>query len=131
MESRKPAFPLAMMFSPSTCHKRSFTIVELLIVILLLAVIAGLAIPNFGSTFKNLQLSQMAKTISSVMYYAQTRSIMKAKGHRLVLTLTIANIGWKKQQIPKRVKTLFLKRFLEDLAGFFASLKIFTWSPIR
>ena len=83
----RPPHPLTITLSSSIYQKRSFTIVELLIVLLLLGVVAGLAIPNFSTTFENLQLSETAKNISSFMYYAQSRSIMKGKGHRLVFDI--------------------------------------------
>ncbi|MFH1360891.1 MAG: prepilin-type N-terminal cleavage/methylation domain-containing protein [Candidatus Omnitrophota bacterium] len=66
-------------------RKKSFTLIELLLVVILLGVLAALAIPNFGPTYANLQLRETAENISYLMRYAQSQSIIKDKIYRLVL----------------------------------------------
>ena len=75
--------PRLKKIQPSTCI-RSFTLIELLLVVILLGVVAGLVIPNFGPTLSNFQLKETARNISYVMRYAQSRSIIKNIVHELV-----------------------------------------------
>ena len=60
-----------------------------------------MAIPDFRTTFENLQLSETAKNISSFMYYAQGRSIMKGKEHRLVFDLA-QHQYWLEERLEER-----------------------------
>jgi len=57
--------------------------IELLIVVLLLAVIAGIAIPNFGQTYKNTIFRKTAEDLLYTMRYAQSRAITKQRVHQL------------------------------------------------
>ena len=65
------------------CQK-SFTLIELLLVVVLLSVMTTLAIPNFSQSYINLQLRETARDISYLMRYAQGRAVIKRKPHRLV-----------------------------------------------
>ncbi len=62
-----------------------FTLVEILLVVLLLGVVAGLAVPNFSQLYSNLQLSEATKNVAFLMRYAQGRAIVKKNLHRLEL----------------------------------------------
>ena len=62
---------------------KSFSLIELLLVVVILGVIAGLAIPNFSQTYANLQLQETAKNIAYVMRYAQSQAVIKQKNFRL------------------------------------------------
>ena len=64
-------------------HSRAFTLIEVLMVVLLLGVIAGLAVPNFSGTFSSFQLSETAKNIASLMRYAQDHAIARDKKIRV------------------------------------------------
>lgn len=66
---------------------RSFTLIELLLVILLLSLIVGLAVPSFRSSYTNLTLSETSKNIAFLMRYAQGRAVAKNKKHLLKLDL--------------------------------------------
>ncbi|MCA9408421.1 MAG: prepilin-type N-terminal cleavage/methylation domain-containing protein [Candidatus Omnitrophica bacterium] len=61
-----------------------FTLVELMLVVLLLTVIAGLTLPNFSRGFDSMKLKQTAKDLTYMMRYAQSRAITKNKHVRLV-----------------------------------------------
>ena len=63
--------------------RKSFSLIELLLVVIILGVIAGLAIPNFSQTYVNLQLQETAKNIAYVMRYAQSQAVIKRKNFRL------------------------------------------------
>ena len=62
---------------------KSFSLIELLLVVVILGVIAGLAIPNFSQTYASLQLQETAKNIAYVMRYAQSQAVIKQKNLRL------------------------------------------------
>lgn len=70
------------------CPKRffwqaGFTLIEILIVVMILGVIAGLAVPNFSNLNTQVQLKETAKNISYLMRYAQGRAITKGKTQEL------------------------------------------------
>lgn len=64
-------------------RKCSFTLIELLLVILLLGIVTGLAIPNLSQLYSNLQLKQTTVDISVLMRYAQSRAITQKRICRL------------------------------------------------
>ncbi len=66
---------------PRRIFSNAFTLIEILIVVVVLGIVAGLAVPNFSGTFLDLQLSETSKNIAHLMHYAQDRSIVKEKEH--------------------------------------------------
>lgn len=56
----------------------AFTLVEIILVVLLLSVVAGLTIPNFRKTFQKVQLQNSADHIVYAMRYAQSRAIINS-----------------------------------------------------
>ncbi len=63
-------------------HRRpqgAFTLMELLLVLLLVGVLAGLALPSFGPAYSRIQLKETANQILYLMQYAQSRAIIKRK----------------------------------------------------
>ena len=63
--------------------KNAFTFIEILIVVILLGVVAGLSIPNLGPTYENFQLSETTKNLTYLMRYAQSRAILKGEEFQL------------------------------------------------
>ncbi|MCK5580304.1 MAG: hypothetical protein KAJ18_03435 [Candidatus Omnitrophica bacterium] len=61
-----------------------FTFVEILLVVVLLGVVAGLSIPHFSQSYKTLQVQNIANNIVYLMRYAQSRAIIKNTTVRLV-----------------------------------------------
>jgi len=59
--------------------QQAFSLLELLLVVLILSVVAGLTVPNFRKTYSNLQLKQTAKDMMYLMRYAQGRSATRAR----------------------------------------------------
>jgi len=57
--------------------KSAFTLIEIILVVLLLSVIAGLTIPNFRNSFRKVKLQNSANNIAYLMRYAQSRAITK------------------------------------------------------
>lgn len=62
------------MISAIGNDKKGLTFIELFIVILIIAILAGISIPSFKRTFDNLQLNSFAKDTQSLMNYLQQRS---------------------------------------------------------
>ena len=56
---------------------RGFTVIELLLVVVIVAVMAALAVPNFGSTYARIQLRKAADDLAYHMRYAQSYAITK------------------------------------------------------
>ena len=61
-----------------------FTLVEILLVVLLLGVVAGLSIPNFSRAYQTLRVRSVAGRMESLMRYAQARAVMSRLPVRLV-----------------------------------------------
>ncbi len=71
--------------SPSDLARAGgFTLVELVLVVIILAVILGLAVPNFKNSFSRLLLQQTASDLSYAMQYAQSRAIQNGLQEKLV-----------------------------------------------
>lgn len=68
-----------MIFAIKTGQTHAFTFVELLLVIALLAVIAGLSIPNFSRTLDHLALDNSSRALQTVIQYLRYRSISEEK----------------------------------------------------
>jgi len=64
--------------------KDSFTLIEILLVVILLGVIAGLVIPNFSNTYTRVQLKEAANNLSFLMQYAQNQAIVKKCNFQLI-----------------------------------------------
>ena len=73
LKNRHPFIPLEINFLTG------FTLIEILLVLLLFGVFAGLAIPQFGPTYSRLQLKETAEDLVYLMRYAQSRAIVRQK----------------------------------------------------
>ena len=62
---------------------RSFTLIEILLVAVILAVIAVLAVPNFSRTYAGIELRKAADDLAYRMRYAQSYAITKNTRARL------------------------------------------------
>ena len=65
--------------------KFGFTLIEVLLVLVILGVIAGLSIPNLSQTYSTILLNQTASDIAYLMRYAQSRAVLGRQALRLVL----------------------------------------------
>ncbi len=82
----KNIFVHQMRFPESTVQKigsRGFTLIEIILVLVILGVIAGLTVPRIGQNFIELQLKRTANDLSYLMRYAQSRAITKNRMVRL------------------------------------------------
>lgn len=57
--------------------RNSFTLIEILLVVVIIAVIAALAVPNFGGIYARIQLRKAADDLAYHMRYAQSYAITK------------------------------------------------------
>ncbi len=57
--------------------KKGFTLVEMLLVIVIVAVIAAMSVPNLSKIYQTIQLEKTAEDILYLMRYAQSRAITK------------------------------------------------------
>ncbi len=62
------------MFKKNLFLQTSFSLIELIIVVAIMATIAGLSLPRLKTAYENIQLQQAAEDLASLMRYAQGRS---------------------------------------------------------
>ena len=64
-------------------NQKAFTFIEIILVVLIVAIIAGLAVPNFSKTYAAIELKGCAQDLAYLMRYAQSRAI--TQNHTLQL----------------------------------------------
>jgi prepilin-type N-terminal cleavage/methylation domain-containing protein len=73
--------------SAQTVRERSsltgFTMIEIMLVVLILSILAGLTLPHFSRTYKNFELTKETQDLAYAMRYAQSRAVTKGKEMRL------------------------------------------------
>ena len=67
-----------MKFNP-----KSFTLIELLIVLVLLGVLAAVSVPNFGQTYFGVLVKKSAEDLAYSIRYGQSRAVLKGQIVRL------------------------------------------------
>ena len=70
---------IGMTEKTSSIKKSAFTLIEILLVMAVMAVIAGLTVPSFGRSFKALKLKKTAEDVAFLMRYAQSRAVSKSQ----------------------------------------------------
>ena len=68
---------------PTAKRMRSFTVIEILLVVVIMAVITVLAVPNFSRTYAGIELRKAADDLAYRMRYAQSYAITKNTRARL------------------------------------------------
>ena len=61
----------------------SFTLVELLLVVVILGIFIGFSVPSFRKTYLNLSSNNTARNIAFLMRYAQARAIAERANYKL------------------------------------------------
>lgn len=64
---------------------RGLTLLEMLIVVMILAVVAGMAVPHFARASGRMELRQAARDLAAVIRYGQTRAMMHGRPGRLAV----------------------------------------------
>lgn len=64
-------------------QKNSFTLIELLLVVIILGILAGMGAPAFRKTYLNLELNNTANNLAFLMRYAQGRCVVERTIYRL------------------------------------------------
>jgi type II secretory pathway pseudopilin PulG len=59
----------------ATNKQKSFTFIELLVIIIIIGILAGVSMPRFRSTFENLELENFVKNIFYLSQFLQSSSI--------------------------------------------------------
>ena len=73
----------ALVTSRELRNLTGFTLLELMLVLVILGVIAGLVVPNFSRTYSGLLLKKSVEDLSYLMRYAQSRAVIQSKTVRL------------------------------------------------
>ena len=60
-----------------------FSLLELLLVVVILAVIAGLSVPNFSGAYSQVLIKKTADDLAFTMRYAQAQAVIKQKYYQL------------------------------------------------
>lgn len=86
-------------------QKKAFSLIEIILVVLILSVVAGLIIPDFSHTYSQAQLQKAANGLAYLMRYAQNRAIVKNFRIRLEFDSDFSKY-WLCEEIPgSRQKT--------------------------
>ena len=73
-----------MDFGPNPARRQeAFTLIEIILVVLILGVVVGMAVPNFSRTYSTFQLKQFTEDLVYLMRYAQSRAITNNREIRL------------------------------------------------
>lgn len=80
----KPISKFGIRSSTFNVQKAGFTLMEVILVLVVMIIISGIALPHFAGTFKGTQLRTAARTIERMSRYARSMAIMREE------TLTIA-----------------------------------------
>ena len=75
----------------------AFTLLEVLLVTLVLVVVVSISIPNFGPTFRKMELKQAAGDLAYTMRYAQSRAVTYNAAVRLQFASDLKSY-WLTQQ---------------------------------
>lgn len=65
---------------------RAFSLVEIVLVVVLVVLIAGLAVPNYRRTFSRLAFTETVQDIAYLMRFAQSRAIVRNTTVRMVFS---------------------------------------------
>lgn len=62
---------------PRFSSMRGFTLIELMIILILLSIVVGIAIPNMTRLIRNHQIETQAQTLNSLLQLARTEAVLR------------------------------------------------------
>lgn len=65
-------------------NKRGFTLLEMMVVLVIAAIIAGIAMPHFWGGYSSVEMKGGARRIASVLRYAKSLSEARSDAHAIV-----------------------------------------------
>jgi prepilin-type N-terminal cleavage/methylation domain-containing protein len=74
-----------MLIPPSRVSRRGFTLIEILVVIVIMALAAGIALPGFVRGMKGAQLRTASRTVIMAHKYARSTSVLRQVPMALLL----------------------------------------------
>jgi hypothetical protein len=83
--------------------EKSFTLLEIILVILVIGVIAGLTVPNFSKTYADIELKKGAEDLAYLMRYATGRAVIKNIKTRLEFNSEFSQY-WLAEEIKDSVE---------------------------
>jgi type II secretion system protein H len=69
--------------APRPRRQGGFTVLELLVVLLIVMVLVGVAVPRFRGTFRHLQLQVAASDVATLLTYASRRAVARGEALRI------------------------------------------------
>lgn len=66
-------------------HTSGFTLIEVILVLVVIVIISGIAVPYFSGSYRGIKLRSSARTISRMARYARSMAIMREERMTVVL----------------------------------------------
>ncbi|MFZ2937783.1 MAG: hypothetical protein WA066_03655 [Candidatus Omnitrophota bacterium] len=101
------------MMTSATGKIKGFTFVELFLVVIIIGVLIGIALPNFRKTFNYLQLNSFCSELQSAMNYFSQRAVVEGQiiqfnidinNHEYYARIKDDSKNIKTWRIPKEIK---------------------------
>jgi len=112
-EGRDVAFARALP-GPRERAARGFTLIELMAVLVIFGLLAGIALPNLGLRDAR-ALDDEAKQLANGLEFARARAVMTAVPHRVLLDLDAS--GWRIEALATAEDGVSLDAALAEAAG--------------
>lgn len=85
-----------ILFKERLSKKRGFTLIEILLIVVLLAIVAGLVIPRLGGLFFDYGFTTSVKTVDTLIQYAHNSAIYDNTVYKVIIDDTHETIKLEK-----------------------------------